>query len=318
MTPRADRHVYGPVPSRRLGRSLGIDLVPYKTCSYDCIYCQLGRTTHKTTDRRAYVPVSGVLDELAEALRLEPAPDFIGLAGSGEPTLHAGIGEIIDGIKSMTSVPVAVLTNGSLLWVPEVREALAGADLVLPSLDAGTTQGFERVNRPHPDISFERMVDGLMAFGRGFSGRIWLEVFVLAGLTDGPHEMGSIASLATDLRPERIQLNTVSRPSAEASASAVPLERLEELRCLFGGSCEVVAEGGAVRPPSMGSKTQADAQDRIVALLCRRPCTVEGIATGLGLPPNEVIKHLDVLCRRDVVRPDHKEEAVFYKGVSVP
>jgi wyosine [tRNA(Phe)-imidazoG37] synthetase (radical SAM superfamily) len=172
------RYVYGPVPSRRLGRSLGVDLVPFKTCPYDCLYCQLGRTTNKTIDPREYAPVDGVLDELGERLCAGPRPDFIGLAGSGEPTLHAGLGEIIAGIKVRSSVPVAVLTNGSLLWRPEVRAGLAHADVVLPSLDAGSPWIFERVNRPHHDVSFERMVDGLSVFShvstgaRQYAGRV--------------------------------------------------------------------------------------------------------------------------------------------------
>jgi len=149
------KFVYGPVHSRRLGRSLGVDLVPFKTCSYDCVYCQLGRTTQKTIDLREYVPVDAVLRELAEGLRATPRPDFIGRAGSGEPTLHARLGDLVAGVQALTEVPVAVLTNGSLLWRPEVRAALAQADLVLPSLDAGTAASFARVNRPHPDVSFE-------------------------------------------------------------------------------------------------------------------------------------------------------------------
>ena len=182
MSTRTSRHVYGPVPSRRLGRSLGVDLVPFKTCSYDCIYCQLGRTTNKTTERKEYVPVDDVLEELAEKLRSEPGPDYVGLAGSGEPTLHARIGDLIAGIKRLTSVPVAVLTNGSMLWRSDVRAGIAEADLVMPSLDAGTPRRFERVNRPHRDISFEKMVDGLVTFCAVFRGKVWLEVFVLAGI----------------------------------------------------------------------------------------------------------------------------------------
>jgi len=257
VSSRASRYVYGPVPSRRLGRSLGVDLVPFKTCSYGCTYCQLGRTKDKTTERREYVPVDGVLDELAEKLRLGPPPDFVGLAGSGEPTLHARIGDLIAGIKNLTSIPVAVLTNGSLLWTPEVRAGLAEADLVMPSLDAGTDRTFQRVNRPHRDISFERMVDGLVAF------------------------------------------------------VAVPVETLERFRLLFSGSAEVIAE--CRRTTSTRVLTRGSAEDDISALLSRRPCTVEDIATGLGLPPNEVIKNVHVLCGRGTVRTERRGNAVYYR-----
>ena len=306
------KFVYGPVPSRRLGRSLGIDLVPFKTCSYDCIYCQLGRTTNKTTDLREYVAVDGLLDEVAEKLRSAPRPDFIGLAGSGEPTLHARIGDIVAGVKALTSVPVAVLTNGSLLWKPEVRAGLAEADLVMPSLDAGDQRSFERVNRPHPDISFERMVDGLLTFAQGYKGTIWLEVFVLGGLTDRPEEFGRMAAIVEKIRPTRVQLNTVSRPSAEACALATPREVLESFLQLFSVPCEVIAEHPSM--PPAGPAESDDIENEIVALLRRRPCTVEGIAAGLGLRPNEVLKHLEALCARGSIRSERKGEDMFYEG----
>jgi wyosine [tRNA(Phe)-imidazoG37] synthetase (radical SAM superfamily) len=313
MSPRVLRYVYGPVPSRRLGRSLGIDLVPFKTCSYDCIYCQLGRTTNKTTELKEYVPVHGVLDELASSLQLEPAPDFIGLAGSGEPTLHARIGDLIAGIKKMTSIPVAVLTNGSMLWMPEVRAGLEEADLVLPSLDAGDRQSFERVNRPHQDISFDRMTEGLIAFAEGYRGGIWLEVFVLAGITDMPDGIRKIAAIAKRIHPARVQLNTVSRPPADEDALGVPFETLERLRLLFSGFSEVIAECRRVRPTD--SAASNNAEDEMLALLSRRPCTVGDIAAGLGLQPNEVVKHLDALCGRGAVRTERKGNAVYYERV---
>lgn len=258
MSTRTTRFVYGPVPSRRLGRSLGIDLVPFKTCSYDCIYCQLGRTTNKTTDLLEYVPVDGVLAELAEKLQAGPTPDFIGLAGSGEPTLHARLGEIIAGIKGLTRVPVAVLTNGSLLWKPEVRAGLARAELVLPSLDAGSQPSFEQVNRPHADVSFARMVEGLLAFSQEFRGEIWLEVFILAGLTDRPNEIGRIAAIVEQLRPARIQLNTVSRPPAETTALAASRAVLESLCGLFASPCEVIADYHQSGPTGSMGSTEAE------------------------------------------------------------
>ena len=316
MSTGARQYVYGPVPSRRLGHSLGIDLVPFKTCSYDCIYCQLGRTTNKTTELKEYVPVEGVLDELASRLPLEPAPDFIGLAGSGEPTLHARIGDLIAGIKKMTSIPVAVLTNGSMLWRPDVRAGIGKADLVLPSLDAGDQQSFECVNRPHHDISFDKMTEGLTAFAEGFRGTIWLEVFILAGLTDSPDAVRRIAAIATRIRPARVQLNTVARPPAEGDACAASLETLERLRRMFSGFSEVIAERHQVKPS--GSVGGRDAENEILALLTRRPCTVEGISLGLGLHPNETVKYLDVLCTRGAVRPEWRDNAVFYERVRTP
>ncbi len=306
------RFVYGPVPSRRLGRSLGVDLVPFKVCSYDCIYCQLGRTTDLTTKRREYVPVDQVLDEVRQRLQDGPRPDVISLAGSGEPTLHARIGDIIAGIKQLTDIPVAVITNGSLLWHPEVRRALMGADLILPSLDAGTPAAFQRVNRPHPEITYERMVEGLVDFSSQFEGEIRLEVFVLAGITDLADEIESIAAIADSLAPARIQLNTVSRPAAEPDAIAVTGPELERLCSRFSGRCEIIAESApvrAARPASTGG-----VEDDIVAMLRRRPCTVDGIAEGLALRPNQVLKSLENLCAAGTVRVVRRGDAIFYEA----
>ncbi len=305
-------HVYGPVPSRRLGRSLGVDLVPFKTCSYDCIYCHLGRTTNKTLCLEEYVPVDSVLAELGEKLTNGPRPDFIGLAGSGEPTVHARIEEVIVGAKELSDVPVAVLTNGSLLWRPDVRTSLARADLVIPSLDAGTPATFARVNRPHSELSFDQMVDGLLTFSREFEGRIWLEILLLARLTGSREEVERIAAIVAKMRVDRVQLNTVARPPAETSALTVPVGELQRLAALFSCPCEVIAETqqGGLAFSSEGE----DADERIIALLSRRPCTVEGIATGLGLCPNEVLKHLDVLRTQGVIRTVRNGDSVFYEG----
>ena len=175
-------YVYGPVPSRRLGRSLGVDLVPYKVCSYDCIYCQLGRTKNKTIERKPYIPGATILDQVRQKLQEGVSADYITVAGSGEPTLNSEIGRLIHDIKKHTEIPVAVLTNSSLLGDSRVREAIVEADVVLPSLDAYDQKAFEAINRPHPEIPFEAMVEGLMAFRKAYGGEIWLEVFVLDGI----------------------------------------------------------------------------------------------------------------------------------------
>ena len=208
-TPR--RLVFGPVPSRRLGRSLGVDLVPFKTCSFDCIYCQLGRTTRLTTKRQAWVPVAAVLEQLKP--KLASQPDYISLSGGGEPTLHSHLGEIIEGIRALTTIPVAVFTNGSLLWRKEVREAVARADVVLPSLDAPDAARFQWINRPHPEITFARLLDGLAALRREFTGAYWLEIMMLGGYTSLPPQMKELAAHIRRLRPDSPA--TGVRPPAE-------------------------------------------------------------------------------------------------------
>jgi len=308
------RHVYGPVPSRRLGRSLGVDLVPFKTCSYDCIYCQLGRTTNKTVDRKEYVPVDEVLDELARKIAMESAPDFIGLAGSGEPTLHSRLGEIVSAIKRMTSTPVAVLTNGSLLWMPGVRDDLMGADIVLPSLDAGDECLFRRVNRPHETIAFSAVTDGLAAFTRQFRGEVWLEVFLLAGMTGLPSEAEKIAGIARRIAPSRVQLNTVHRPPCMKDALPVPMARMLELQAFFPGRTDIIGESARTVD---GIPAPCGVQDEeLLALLGRRPCSAVDVSNGLGIHVNDALKRLDGLARAGRVGVLATEGRTFYTVAS--
>jgi wyosine [tRNA(Phe)-imidazoG37] synthetase (radical SAM superfamily) len=286
MKSQSQHFIFGPVPSRRLGRSLGVDLVPFKTCSYDCIYCQLGHTTCRTIKRREWVPMHAVLDELKQKLTCRP--DYITLSGSGEPTLHSRLGEIIEHIQAMTAVPVAVLTNGSLLWQKEVREELALADVVLPSLDSPDPERFEFINRPHPDITFERLVDGLQAFRREFTGQYWLEVMLLDGYTSLPPQVRQLADWTRRIRPDKVQLNTAVRPPAEEFAMAVPQARLTQLAGRFNPKAEVVAEYH-----QRGKRFATDAnQQSILELLRRRPCTEADVACGLSMRPIEVAKQL--------------------------
>jgi wyosine [tRNA(Phe)-imidazoG37] synthetase (radical SAM superfamily) len=304
------KYVYGPVPSRRLGRSLGVDLVPFKTCTYDCIYCQLGRTTDQTTRRIEYVATDQVLAELKAKLAAAPLPDYVCIAGSGEPTLHARIGEVIAGIKRLTRVPVAVLTNGSLLWDVAVRQALMEADLVMPSLDAGDDAMFQRINRPHREIAFEAMVDGLADFTARFPRLVWLEVLLVEGITGAEPEVDKIAALARRIGPGRVQLNTVSRPPAEGFARAVPRERLLGLAQRFSTPVELINDSAPARATLAGPGAVADTD--ILDLLRRRPCTAAGIATGLSLHIQEVAKRLEALVKTGAVAVLQKNSETFY------
>ena len=283
------KYIFGPVPSHRLGRSLGVDLVPLKTCSYDCIYCQLGNTTCKTTVRKEWVPLDDVLEELKE--KLSSAPDYITFSGSGEPTLYSRVDELVDRIKAMTDVPVAILTNGSLLWQEEVRKQLMKADLVIPSLDAGDEVMFRLVNRPHEGVSFERMLAGLADFRREFRGDYWLEVFVLGAYTAIKAESAKLAECAKLIGPDRVQLNTVTRPPAESFAIGISRERLTKLARMFNPSAEVIADFRGVH----GQAEFAASREDILDLLRRRPCSMDDIANGLGMHRNEVVKYVEHL-----------------------
>ena len=296
-------YVFGPVPSRRLGRSLGIDLLPFKTCTFDCIYCQLGCTTNKSTERQEWVPLEAVVDEIRT--RLGSGPDYITLGGSGEPTLYSRIGELIENIRSMTNIPIAVLTNGSLFWKQEVRNELQNANVVIPSLDAGDRTLFRAVNRPHPAVTFERLLDGLAAFRSEFLGQYWLEVLLLAGYTAIEAEVKKIAKVCKEIGPDRIHLNTCVRPPAEEFAYPVDRQKLVELASLFTPPAEVIADFEA------GTGTSASTVDtlEIFRMLQRRPCTASDIAAGLKMHTTEVAKEIGLLMRNGLVesrKADHQ------------
>jgi wyosine [tRNA(Phe)-imidazoG37] synthetase (radical SAM superfamily) len=301
-------HVFGPVPSRRLGRSLGVDLVPFKTCTFDCIYCQLGRTTCHSVERQEWAPTNAVLDELKRKLACRP--DYITLSGSGEPTLHSALGEIIEHIQALTDVPVAVLTNGSLLWQPQVRAELAQADVVLPSLDAGDAAKFDFINRPHPSLAFGQVIEGLIEFRREFTGRYWLEVFLLAGYTAILADVDRLAALVKKIRPDRVQLNTVARPPAEEFALGVAPEELARLARRFSPRAEVVAE----RPSRLAHKSRKPDARAVLELLRRRPCTAGDLARGLGVNRLEILKRLEALVGRGEIETSRHEGENYYRA----
>lgn len=304
-------YLFGPVPSRRFGRSLGIDLTPRKTCSLDCVFCQLGRTTRKTLERKAYVPTADVIKEIEQWLKSGTAADYLTLSGSGEPTLHARFGDVL-AFLHRHPIPSVLLTNGTLFYLPEVRAAAAQAQVVKVSLSAWDQRSFEWVNRPQQQLDFATIFDGLREFRKGFDGQLWIEVFLLAGINAMPRDVKKIARLARALRPDRIHLNTTARPPAEDFAAAVPKARLEELAGLFEPPARIAADETAHRSP----KTIAD-EASILAMLKRRPCTINQIETAFGLHINEVSKILGHLIDTHQVRADLKRTEVYYTSTSI-
>ena len=309
----AYKHVYGPVPSRRLGRSLGVDALTFKSCSFDCVYCQLGRTTNHTVERREYVPTAEILDELRRKLEENDRPEYISFAGSGEPTLHSGLGEIIRGIKAMTDVPVVVFTNGGLLWRPEVRADLRAADVVIPSLDGGDAALLDKVNRPEPSLSFDRIVEGLIAVRDEFPGQLWLEVMLLGGVSDDDASVDAIARIAERIRPDKVQINSVCRPPAESWALPVSASRLLEIQKRFPlPHVEIIAEH-LDDMAHTAFRTQIREED-ILALIERRPCTAAGAAAGLNIHVTEAIKHLEMLVADGKAVTQITDGQVFYSA----
>ncbi len=304
--------VFGPVPSRRLGRSLGVDVVPFKTCTYDCIYCQLGPTTCKTLERGPWVDPVAVAAEVAEAA--QRGCDVVTLSGSGEPTLLAPLGELVARVKAATDVPLAILTNGSLLWREDVRRDVARADVLIPSLDAPDAATFQAVNRPHPAIGFDAMLGGLVAARQAFGGEYRLEVMLLAGVTDTDAALEGLARCVDRIAPDRVQLNTVARPPATDDARAVPLERLRQAAELFSPPTDVIAD----LPGPATTRRRAARRRDVLALLRRRPCTLEDVAAGLDVHPNEAVKYLDDLAAAGLVETRLMAGARYYRASRAP
>lgn len=302
-------HIYGPVPSRRLGFSLGVDLVPYKTCSFDCVYCQLGRTTDKTVERKEWMPTGEVLSQINEALGSKGRIDYLTFSGSGEPTLHSRIGWLIREVKKITDIPVAVLTNGSLLFKEDLREELTAADLVVPSLDAATQETLERVNRPHPSLNRENIVQGILQFNREFKGRIWLEIMLVKGINDTEEEIEKMIEIVRKMQPDKVHLNTVVRPPSEEFAHPLSLPDLERIKASFGQGCEIIAGFKGEREEAYVQDIEGD----ILELVQRRPVTLSDISHSLGLHENEVIKYLQVLEEKGKVEAHRFEGRRYYK-----
>lgn len=306
------KHLFGPVPSRRLGMSLGVDLVPPKICSLDCVYCEVGKTTELTLDRQAYCDPAALKAELEDYFANRPAPDYITFSGSGEPTLHSGIGDVLQFINArQPEIPVAVLTNGTLLSGPVVREEILQADLVLPSLDAATERVFRRINRPARGLTAASCLEGLIAFRKEFSGTIWLEIFILPGYNDDETELRALRDAIVRIAPEAVQLNTLDRPGTLPDLRGASLAELQRVQDLWGlDRVEIIAAAAhRKRLQSFRSDTEA----AILETIARRPCTVEDLAAILGLHANEVNKYLDVLDAEQKIESVRQPRGIFYK-----
>jgi len=304
------KYLFGPVASRRIGRSLGIDLVPFKTCSLDCIYCECGCTTNETLQRKEYVPFDEIIAEIKEWHSNGGSADYITLAGSGEPTLNNRLGDIIREIKKVTNIPVCILTNGTLFYREDVREEAALADLVIPSLDAPNEDIFNKINRPPEDLDFNKYIEGLILFSNDFSGNLWLEIFVVPGINDDDKSIAQLAAIAKKITLDKIQLNTAVRPTAEKNVISVSEEKMYALANKFSPKAEVVA--------SFNKKTvvnDAATKDKVFDLLSRRPCTVEDIASGLGIKPADSRQFVIHLLEEGKIKKSEREGKVFYLKV---
>jgi len=301
------KYRFGSVPSRRLGRSLGVDLTPFKTCTLDCIFCQLGPTTNTTISRAEYAPVWHVESELDAWIKNGGTADHITLAGSGEPTLHSRFGDVLRFARDRSAIPTALLSNGTLFWMPEVREAAKQAHIVKLSLSAWDQFSFVRINRPDPKLKFECVVEGQRAFRDQFPGKLWIEVFLIDGMNTTLPDVEKIAALVKTIGPDEIQLNTAVRPPSEEGVFAVPRSVMESLAGMFTPAAKVIAEF-----PSEGTADMEANEETILAMLKRRPCTSQQIAAAFGMHPNEVSKYVGRLARMDKIRAQGTGPEAYY------
>lgn len=307
-----------------MGWSLGIDLVPFKTCSFDCGFCQVGATTELILDRREYVPTDDVIAELSAWIAAGGQADYLTLSGAGEPTLHSRFGDILRSVPGKSGIRKALLSNGSLFYLPEVREAAQAADVVKVSFSAWDEESFRRLNRPHSSLRLQAIAEGIRAFRQSYSGTLWVEVFLARGINDLPDQVSRIAELVRTFVPDQVQLNTVVRSPADSGVIAVAADVLTERAKLFE-PYEVVCTGvptgeatGRNGGPGMAGFSGLENRERIFGLVQRHPSTVEEIAQGLGLEAKTVSVDLAILRTEGRIEVENRAGRAIWNAALIP
>lgn len=306
------KHLFGPVPSRRLGMSLGIDLIPKKVCSLDCVYCEVGKTTKLTLDRMEYVKYEQVITELDHFMSNNPKIDYITFSGSGEPTLNSKIGDVLDYIKKhYPEIKTAILTNGTLLSDPKLRSELLQADVILPSLDAASQSTFEKINRPDAGLKIDTYIQGLTDFRIAYKGNFWLEILLLKGYNDSKEELQLLRKAILKIKPDSIQLNTLDRPGTVTGLSPLSTEELQTIIDDWNlPNVEIVA---SVSNRTAVDSFSGDIETRILETIARRPCTLDDLNRLLGVHVNEINKYLGTLEANKKIVPVRLDRGVFYE-----
>ncbi|MCF7858827.1 MAG: radical SAM protein [Candidatus Cloacimonetes bacterium] len=305
------KHLFGPVPSRRLGMSLGVDLVPHKVCSFNCIYCEVGRTTKRTIERKEYIPINEVITELASYLDQKPKLDYITFSGAGEPTLNSSIGKVVSFIKeNYTQYKLALITNSSLLWRKEVRKEIRQLDLILPSLDAVSEDVFQKVNNPAQGLSAELIVEGLVKFNHEFDGEMWLEIFIVPNINDTKLELELIKKTIIEINPAKIQLNTLDRPGSENWVKPESKKSMKDIvKLLQPLKVEIIAK---FTTQGYSSNFKTNITDQILSTIRRRPCTSADLAEVLSLSEAEIKLYLKTLIIEKKISSENHKRGTFY------
>ena len=311
------KHIFGPVPSRRLGISLGVDLVTHKICSLDCVYCECGKTTRLTLERKEYVRFRDVKKELDHYWQHNVDPDYITFSGSGEPTLNSRLGEVIEYIKKKKPhIKVAVLTNSSLFFDPVVRKTLLKADLVVPSLDAVSKKAFTRSNRPSQGLDVQKLVKGIETFAKEYTGKIWLEVFILPGINDSKSDLLLLKEAIKKINPEVIQLNTLDRPGTMSALEPASRSQLEDVIKILGfPNIEIIAKkDGDIKARTQKNQIQrGDVTAAIIETIHRRPCTKKDLLQILGVEKQVIDTAINSLEQEKKIVGKTQGRGVFYQ-----
>jgi wyosine [tRNA(Phe)-imidazoG37] synthetase (radical SAM superfamily) len=300
--------------SRRLGVSLGVDLVPYKYCPLNCVYCEVQRTTNLSLQREEFFVTEEIIGELDSFLLGKPQLDYITFSGAGEPTLNSGLGQIVAYIKTRyPAYKLALLTNGVLFTDPKVRKEASGCDIVLPSLDAASQAVFEKINRPHSSLNLNDIIEGLIKFRQEYKGKIWLEVFLIPGINDSEAELGALRDAISRIKPDLVQLNSLDRPGTEAWVKPLSLAALKQVRSYFSGGLSMPVEVIAkVKYNTKGNRMDEEVINLLHNTLKRRPSTAEDLSAMLDIHINEVGKVLRQLNLEGRVQAKRESRGVFY------
>ena len=306
------KYLFGPVPSRRLGMSLGVDLVPKKVCSLDCVYCEVGKTTKLTIDKKEYILFNKIKEELLNYFNNNPDPDYITFSGSGEPALNSKIGDVLKFIKqTKPNIPVAVLTNGTMLFDKNVRDAIMDADVVLPSLDAATQYVFEKINRPAKGLTINKVIQGIIDFKNDFKGNLWLEVFILPDYNNKKEELIELKKAILKIKPDSVQLNTLDRPGTVSNLRGATSEEMKRVVDFWKLDNVEIISSAPERKKIQSYRT--DIETAITETISRRPCTLDDLTKILGIHINEINKYLDVLDAEEKIETVEQQRGVFYQ-----
>ncbi len=286
--------IFGPVPSRRLGLSLGINIIPFKTCSYNCIYCEVGKTTELTIDRKSFFDVKEIKDEFVAAVNRAGHIDYVTFSGSGEPTLNADLGNLIRFVKSFKKYKVAVLTNGSLMFRDDVVEDLLEADVVIPSLDSATESSFRKINMPHKNLEIGRIIDGIAKFSRQFGGEIWLEILFVKGVNDSKSDIEILCDvIEKKIAASRVQIGTVDRPPAYAHAKKLSDTKMMSIYAYMKSRLKNVDIIGSFNKEN--DVFYDDIERSVLKMINIRPCSKEELMETFGVDEQKISKIIDKL-----------------------